>query len=358
LVLLAVVSLAVIGASSVAAASAPIQLGPFAGYVWDSGPVSELGATFTVPRIEAGSPAHSFAGSWIGAQAPGVNGPFIQIGVNEVRLDYAPLKIHRIDYYAFWSDTRLHFRPVGLFVVRPGDQIAVSLQLVHGGWKLAIVDATSDVARRFSTPDEAHGVFNLGEFLQEDVSHATEHVPFPYPRLAGVRFSKLRVDWQTPGRRQLLSQWMTMQRGDLAPTLLGPQDSFSVRGAQLGVEATRYRRLAAQDDSAVSAFDASVQHWNARTPRTEVEAASATFAAAIRLNIRLLAQPAWPRRLRPYVTALIARQLALLRLVEAAPQRAEANLVAWETHLQRDGDAISRAALALKAQTHGPELVA
>ena len=351
------VSLALIGAASVAAAGAPIQLGPFAGYVWDSGPVSEVSATFTVPRIEAGSPAHSVAGTWIGAQAPGVNGPFIQIGVNEMRVDYRPLKIHRIEYYAFWSDTRLHFHPLPVFPVDPGDQIAASLQLVRGGWKLAIVDATTNVGRRFSTPDEAHGAFNYGEFLQENVSHGADRVPFPYPRLAGVRFSHLRVDWQTPGRRQLLSQWMTMQRGDLAPTPLGPQDTFSVHRAQLGAEATRYRQLANQDDSASNAFFALLQHWNAGTPRAEIDAASATFAAAIRLNIRLLTQPAWPRRLRPYVTALVARQLAMLRLVEAAPQRADADLGAWRKAIQRDGEAISHAAVALKALMHGPQLV-
>jgi hypothetical protein len=130
-----------------------------------------------------------------------------------------------------------------------------------------------------------------------------------------------------------------------------------VHRAQLGVEAARYRRLAAQANLAFSTFDGSVQHWNAGTPRTEVEAASATFAAAIRLSIRLFAQPAWRRGLRPYVTALIARQLALLRLVEAAPQRAEADLGAWKKVYQRDRDAISYAALALKARMHGPELV-
>jgi hypothetical protein len=54
---------------------------------------------------------------------------------------------------------------------------------------------------------------------------------------------------------------------------------------------------------------------------------------------------------------LIARQLAMLRLIESAPQQALANLRAWKEAFQRDGKAISHAALAFKARMHGPQLV-
>jgi hypothetical protein len=49
--LAAVVGAALIAAAAASARGGRVDLGHFAGYVWDGGPVTEVSATFTVPRI-------------------------------------------------------------------------------------------------------------------------------------------------------------------------------------------------------------------------------------------------------------------------------------------------------------------
>jgi hypothetical protein len=333
-----------------------VQLGAFAGYVWVHAPVTEVSATFTVPRIGRGSPPTATAGTWVGAQAPGVDGPFIQIGVNEVRLA-APLRDGTRDYYfAFWTDTRRHYHPVPLFPVRPGDRVAASLRRLRVGWRLALVDVTDGRARRFVTADESRGGFNVAEWLQEDVTDSRAREPYPYPRLTGGRFEALLVDSRAPRGPNLMSQWMSTQRGDIAPTPPS-DDSFTLRRGRLGVLAARFWRLAAGDDAAASAFDQVEQRWASATPGSQVAADSSAFAAAIRANIRLLAQPPWPPRLRAFARALIGSQLALLRLVESAPGRVPRGLAAWRTAFRRDGRAVADAGFELRSRLHGPDLI-
>jgi hypothetical protein len=114
--------------------------------------------------------------------------------VNESRGPFSALRVHGDVYYAFWSDTQLGFRGVPLFGVHPADRIAVSLRRRNDGWQLAIVDASTLTQRRFFTPDESAGVFNLAEFLQEDPARLPDVDAVPYPKLAGMRFAQMRVD--------------------------------------------------------------------------------------------------------------------------------------------------------------------
>ncbi|MGH2849049.1 MAG: G1 family glutamic endopeptidase [Solirubrobacteraceae bacterium] len=258
IVLAAAIALAV--AAPASAGGSRFPLGDFAGYVWRSGPVAAVSATLTVPRIGRPSPRRSIAGTWIGAQAPGVDGPFIQIGINQVHVTPS-LAV----YYAFWSDTTLQFHPRFIFAVHAGDVVAASLRRRPAGWALAIVDATTRVARRFTTADEAAGAFNLAEFLQEDPT-SSAHSELPYPRLAGGRFRQLRVNDATPPRGTLLSQWMSNQRDDIAPSRLAG-DAFTLHPTKLTAAVARYLRLIAPPNLAGQAYDTDVAGW--RRPRRD-----------------------------------------------------------------------------------------
>ena len=342
-----------LGAAPAHAAPDRVPLGHFAGYV-STGAISSVSATFTVPRIGPGSPAGSLGATWIGAQAPGSNGPFIQIGVNEYRVA-APIGAQRTFYVAFWSDTRLHFHPQALFEVAPGDAIAVSLHHVHDGWRLAIVDPSEDEQARFVTHDEAHGAFNWAEFLQENPVHGAAHRPYPYPRLTGASFRQLRVDYAPPPPESLLSQWMASQRGYLAPSAVSG-DAFSLHRGQLGSGAATYIRLADPFDAATNRFDAESAHWGPATPHAGIVAESRAAASATLANIRGFARGPWRARLRPLADALVERTRALLAVVRDAPADASVDLARWRAAYARATDGVRAAAERLYAHLHGPEL--
>jgi len=353
-VLLAALAL-MAGATAAAAApaglpGAPIKLGQFSGYVANMRSVSEVGATFVVPRIRRHTHGFALAASWIGAQAPGRNGPFIQIGVNEVHL---ALGGRHAEYVAFWSDTRLHFHPRFLFAVGAGDTIATSLRHRHDGWMLAIADTTSGVARRFFTHDEARGAFNYAEWLQEDPSSGLTGDALPYPGISATQFRDLRVNSQPPP--PLLSQWMTLPHGYRGPIPDSP-DSFTIRPQRLGPAAARFWRLSRPDDDAAIAFVESELHWTAHTPRARIAAACHAFAGAIRANIAQLGHPAWAPRLRPYAHALISRQRVLLRLIERTPRVFARAPQAWRLALLADGRAVGNAGYRPRSRLHGPDL--
>jgi hypothetical protein len=82
LALLLTVVLTAIPGAATGAQRSPSSFGKFAGYVW-RGHVESVRASWSVPGIRVGSTGR--AGTWIGAQAPGSPGAFIQIGTNEER---------------------------------------------------------------------------------------------------------------------------------------------------------------------------------------------------------------------------------------------------------------------------------
>jgi hypothetical protein len=348
----AVLALMLANAPAAGAKGRHVDLGHLAGYVWTRGNVGSVGAAFAVPRIRPGSRAGSVAATWIGAQAPGVAGPFIQVGVTEIRTAaVADLPPHNL-YVAFWSDTRLRFRAQILFEVIPGDTIVASLRHRHDGWKVAIVDATRRVARRLFTRDEARAPFNWAEWLQEN-PHTSTGRQLPYPRLSAVRFTDMWMNSVTP--RQLASQWLSTPRGQFGPTRLRG-GSFRLARKHLSGLAATFWRLAIPYDAAHDAFDARAVRWRAHTPTRAIAAASATFARALRANVSGFARARWPAPARPAVRALIARALALLRIVEAAPRRVPTHPRRWIASYQRASIAVHRASARILAGRRTPDL--
>jgi hypothetical protein len=241
--------------------------------------------------------------------------------------------------------------------VHGGDRIAASLRRTSAGWRLAIVDASTGVSRRFVTADEASGPFTLAEWLQEDPTASRTGAAVAYPQLAGGRFEQLRVNSRTPARRSLLSQWMSIPRGDIAPSPISA-DAFSYHRATLGRGWRRYRHVVAPEDAASEAFLRAASLWNADTPRAAIATASAAFAAALRANLAVLASQHWPQSVRPLIAALIHHVRSLLHVIEAAPAAAGDALVAWMATYHRHGRGVSAIGMLIRQHLHGPVLVA
>jgi hypothetical protein len=346
------VAFAVLPGAVLGAQRSPWSFGKFAGYVW-RGHVESVRASWSVPGVRLGSVGH--AGTWIGAQAPGTPGPFIQIGTNEESFHPFPLGSSVTAYYAFWSDTTNHFHPRFLFRVKLGDDVSASLALVSGRWRLAIVDKTSGATARFSTEEEAGASFNLAEWLQEDVTDAATGKPFPYPRLTDLRFRRLAVNSATPAYADLYSQWMSANGANWAPSPLH-RDSFALHRATVSSIGAKYLQIAAGEDMSTKVFGPQMAGWTATTPGSQIAAACATFAATLRKSLHALASTRWPPRVRRQIYSLIRSARVLLTLSQSPPSASPADLRAWTSTWARDSTALSRAAHLIRRALKIPEI--
>jgi hypothetical protein len=352
LVALIVALIVLIGAAS-GGTNQSWAFGPFAGYIW-RGHAASVQGSWTVPRVLAGSSLGSMAGTWIGAEAPGKPGPFIQIGTNEQHISPPQARRHVPDYYAFWSDTKREFHPQFLFRVSPGDDLRASLALAHKRWTLAIVDQTSGASAHFSTGDEAHGSFNEGEWTQEDVE-ATPGKLYPYPRLSEVGFRRLAINGSVPNYGEMYSTWMSVNGGYLAPTRLRG-NSFTLRRATVSSTGAQYLHVSTPEDVASEAFVADFARWTAKTPYLQIESASLRFAAVLHSNIRALARAQWPTRVRGLIHSLIDDIQVLIEGSRPPAILSPAELAAWRSRWARDAQAVSNVAHVIKWTLNLPEI--
>jgi hypothetical protein len=291
-----------------------VQLGAFAGYVWASGSVSSISASWVVPRLTRHT-SLGRAGTWIGAQAPGgSDAAFIQIGTNEER--HAAVGNM---YYAFWADTADGFHPQWLWPVGQGDRIQARMTLANGRWHLMIKDARGDDQSNFTTAQDAHGAFNQAEWLQEDITNYGTTL-FPYPNLSRVRFAHLTVNGARPEAAALNSQWMSVARHPyLGPTALH-HDAFSLRVATLSPAAAQYLSIVERMDNADYRFYDELDAWTAANSHLPsqfaVLLASATLRVTLRHGFNRLAAYEWSPPVRRLIDRLIltwGEQLANLR---------------------------------------------
>jgi Peptidase A4 family len=338
-----------------AAAALHPDLGPFAGYVW-AGDVNSAHADWIVPRLLPGS-APGEAATWIGAEAPGPRrgAPFVQVGVNEGNTDGAS----RPFYYGFYSTTTLHFHPVHLFDVSPGDQVSATLRRRGARWQIEFVDRTTGRERQLSVAEGNGRRFNEAQYTQEDVTDARTSRPFPYPRLSPVRFTAIAADGIAPAPARLTSSWLTENDGYLAP---GPLHggAFTLTHAQLTTTAVRYlRAIAVQDDATAMAIP-QLLRWAQGEPAPRAAAAARRFASALRATVDTLGGERWPAGAQPKVAALRLHARALVVLLSRIPHVTTDGRTAWAVHLDRlaemvgaDGQA-ARRALRLPSPTVPP----
>jgi hypothetical protein len=339
LVALAVMFVVLLGAAP-GGSSASWSFGPFAGYVW-RGQVTSVQGSWRVPRVLAGSPLGSAASTWIGAEAPGGPGPFIQIGTNEQRVSPSEVLERGPGYYAYWSDTKWTFHPRLLFPVSPGDDIRASLALARKRWTLAIVDPTSGASARFSTGDETHeGAFNEAS---------------PYPRLSESGFRRLAVNGKAPSYADLYSSWMSVHEGNLAPS--PPRGgSFMLRRATVSSLGAQYLHIATRDDVAIETFVAGSTRWTTKTPYSQIKSVSVRFIAVLSTNSQAFTDVRWPAPVRGLVHSLIA-DIGVLREYSRPPALvSSAELASWRSRWAHDAEAINSVAHSIKRTLNLPEI--
>jgi hypothetical protein len=314
--------------------------GAFAGYVW-VGPVTSVSATFTVPRVASGSPL-GLAATWIGAQWLGAPSRFLQIGVNEGRLQASNGKV-AVGYYAFWSDVRHHFKAQPLFPAHAGDSFSAALTLAHKHWLLALTDNTSGRKARFSIGAETQAPFDLAEWLQEDPGAENDHVE--YPRLTAPTFHHLTVNAVAPppGSPNLFSQWMSANDGTLGTTSLHA-DSFTLkREPPVGALAARYLRLTEGARIAANTFSREFSSWTAKTPSALIENATSRYVKATAEVDHVLLAARWPPAIRVLVRASVRAKTGLVAAARPPAAMTSATFAHWSSALSEASERARRA---------------
>jgi Peptidase A4 family len=325
--------------------------GAYAGYLW-LGHVSSVEGSWTVPRIV--DPSRSgLATTWIGAQASGARGAFIQIGASELH-GYSRAHVAENRYWAFWSDTTRNFHPQFLFRVRPDDALSASLTLAHGRWTLAIIDHTSGSDVRFSTSEDANASFDDAQWTQEDARTATGE-PFPYPSLTAVRFSGLAINSATPAYASLYSTWMSVNGVFLAPTPLAG-DAFALRRATINSAGEQYLHIGALKSTARQTFWSELERWTAKTPYITIASASSRLVASLRSDVRALAAARLPKRLRSMIRLLIRKLDVTIERARPPAVRSPVALTLWRSSLISDAEALQYVAHLLLRALGLPEL--
>lgn len=325
--------------------------GAYAGYVW-LGRVSSVEGSWTVPRIV--DPSRSgLATTWIGAQAPGARGAFIQIGDGELH-GYSRSHAAENRYWAFWSDTTQNFHPRFLFRVRPDDALSASLTLADGRWALAIVDHTSGSDVRFSTSEDVNASFDDAQWTQEDARTSTGEL-FPYPALTVVRFSRLAVNSAAPAYASLYSTWMSVNGVFLAPAPLA-RDAFVLRRATISAAGADYLHIGDPRSTALETFGSELEHWTTKIPPTKIASASSRLVDWLSHEIRALANVQLPKAASSLARLLIGKLYAMLERARPPAVMSPTALRVWKSSLIRDSDAAHYVAHLLLRALGLPEL--
>jgi hypothetical protein len=258
-------------------------------------------------------------------------------------------------YFAWWSDTAAHFRPIPLFWVSAGDRVAVSLSAGHGRWTVSISDGRTRTGTRFSTTQETHAHFNLAEWLQEDPTDRRTDRQLPYPELSTVTFSRLRVNSGVALQTDLLSRWMS-ENGQI----LGPsprvEDSFVLVLQEPTAAGSQYQAVADQVNVALTKFSTESQRWTAKSAPASIAGQRSTLASALQTFIASLVTDRWPSAAHTTINTLVATNRSELAHVQRAPGRSAAGLRMWLTAFRRESGSITEAALPLDAIWGSPRL--
>jgi hypothetical protein len=311
------------------------DLGPFAGYVW-TGDVNSAHAGWTVPRVLPGS-IRGEAATWVGAEAPGPSraAPFVQVGVNEGNTSGGGPPF----YYAFYSTTNLHFHPVHLFDVSPGDQVSATLRRSGADWQIGFVDRTAGRQRQLAVVEGAGRRFNEAQYTQEDVTDVRTGRPFPYPNLSPVRFTAVTADGVAPPPAELDESWLTEAVGYLVPAPLRG-GAFTLAHAQMTRAGYRYlRAIAAQDDTTATAIP-QLLRWAQQEPAPGAAVAARHFTGVLRATVGALGNQRSPPGAGAKLAALRSHARALIALLSRIPHVATNARTAWAVRLERLAEAV------------------
>lgn len=268
----------------------------FGGYNW-FGTVNQISGHWRVPAISPTSGA-GHASTWVGAQDDSGNPPFIQLGTTEDRFD-------GVNYYnAFWSDAAIGYHPHWILQLTGGDAVSANMTRVSDGWALTFVDLTIGHTKKLTVHYGTGGTFDQAEWLQEDptANNPTVATDLPYPDMAPVAFSHVKVNGKTP----------QLHREDGA-TLLATGGIFLVPSAERDGAfsldpptgpAKAYLVAASTLDAELSVFQVATLHWSSHS-KAQRKVIASTLAAAYKANAFDLAFYRWPANGRKDARAIL-----------------------------------------------------
>jgi hypothetical protein len=163
----------------------------FGGYATHT-EVSEIGATWRVPRIASNS-AIGHASTWVGTDNAAHD--FIQLGTVE---DMAGNPAEPI-YYAFWSDTKKQDLAQPIAYVRPGETLTTDMRQTNSGWHLSLSGPALGHPIQFNVAYARAGHFTRGQWFQEDPISTAPGINYEqYPAMSSVRFTALVLNGRAP----------------------------------------------------------------------------------------------------------------------------------------------------------------
>jgi Peptidase A4 family len=316
---------------NIAGGFADAPFGPFAGYAW-IGKVESVGASFTVPQIASGSPLGE-AGTWIGAQGQGPPSRFVQLGEIESRVWSARRQKPVNMYFTFWSDTAHHYQAMPLFPVSPGDTLSASLTLTSRQWTLAIADDISHRKACFSIADEIEAPFSQVEWTQEDPGNENDHAR--YPQMTAPVFQHLTVNSREPAPAYLalFSEWMSVNKSNLAPTVVH-DDSFTLhRAPALTAAGTQYVHLTSAERATFQKFETERSTWTPDTPYRHIVGAISHLTEETQKASRALLSARWPKQIDGLVRSSTNANTAFLEQARPPISLTVATFATWNSRL-------------------------
>jgi hypothetical protein len=287
-----------------------LHLGQFAGYNW-AGHVKAVGASWIVPAVLGG---WDEASTWIGAEAPGEPGPFIQIGTSEQRSASTDAKP---EYFAFWSDRTYHFLPQELFIIHADDEITSKLTFAGSRWQLSVIDHTAGVSAVFTTGQESNSTgFDEAQWIQEDVTNRQTGGVQAYPRLARTALRDVTVNSHVPSYMKVRSKWMSAGAGIYAPSPLRG-GAFTIHLTSISAPGARYLAIAGRFDNALDQLEDRLSE-TAKPHRAQVLAAFTFAEDAVKLHVRALRKARWPSVVRRAISDLAREAEAVNARLDAA----------------------------------------
>jgi hypothetical protein len=314
--------------------------GALAGYFSQSVPVHSVEASWSVPRISAGSPAGA-ALTWIGVQDRAIPDAesFIQVGLLEQRYAASNKQPARSFYCAFTSTSSNFDHPDCWFDVRPGDEIFVRLSQKARYWLISITDRTSGASERIDVDsgEQPEQPFGQAEWVHENPTTLSGR-RYSYPELGPVRFHNVLLNGLPPADGSVFSTAMDAGDLKLAPTPISG-DTFALTPLKLSAFAIQYLQTVRPTATTMHDFRERAAHWTPSTPSSQIAAQTAPVASSVAHEIDGLLRNHWPAAIHGLIGTLIFNQRTLLSHIRRVAQDAAGQPSLWlGTILRNDAD--------------------
>jgi hypothetical protein len=314
----------------------------FGGYTWH-GHVDEIEGRWTVPSIVS-SGANEAESTWIGAQGPGKDVPFIQLGTTgnissspflgsngAPGGSISPSHPEQASYTVFWSDTARGYSPIPLVQLRhPGDLISFQMKRTADGWRLSVWNLTAGWSRSITVRYGASDSFSYGEWFQEDPGGYSPGTDAPYAKTTTVSISEMKANGKDPKLGYSDGQALSTQDGvDLIPTKVAHDGFTLVTPSSAGVQ---YLNDAQQTDSVATHLESEMADWSFEGDATRNQAHLVQeFARLYAGSARHIMNQTWSTRVRPQIDQLASDNLQLAGRLTRWAQGAHPSLSELDT---------------------------